>query len=121
MMLMVFVAEGVWIEATPNIIYGIWNTGPIVKANPQLWVAEIFDGFGPHTSFLQETEMPSDSRIVSVKEEGYSSLVNQANDNYIVVMDKIAKKDRKTYLFAHQMFYNKGVADQWGMVVFACL
>jgi hypothetical protein len=44
-----FVTEEAWEEMTPFVITGI-RSMEIVKANPQWWVLEVFDGFGPHIS-----------------------------------------------------------------------
>jgi hypothetical protein len=51
-----FVTEEAWEEMTPFVIEGIRSID-IVKANPQWWVLEVFDGFGPHVSFYKAMKM----------------------------------------------------------------
>jgi hypothetical protein len=75
----------------------------------------IFDGFRHHTSSLQAMQIQADANILFVKEEGDSSHANQAYDKYVATKDKGFKKEIITLLH-NQIFYNKGVVDQLGMV-----
>jgi hypothetical protein len=51
-----FVMEEAWEEMTPFVIKGIRSID-IVKANPQWWVLEVFDGFGRHVSSYKAMKM----------------------------------------------------------------
>jgi hypothetical protein len=73
-----FMTEEAWVQATPSVIKGLRSSDPIVQANPQWWVLEVFDGYGPHTMSLPAMQLRYDSKILSLKEEGDSSHVNQA-------------------------------------------
>ena len=53
----------------------------------------MFDGFGPHTSSMSSMQMRFDNKILSLKEEGDSSHVNQASDKFLAVSDKTAKAE----------------------------
>jgi hypothetical protein len=82
-----FVMEEAWEEMTPFVIKGIRSIDS-VKANPQWWVLEVFDGFGPHVSSYKAMKMRYDNKILSLKEEGDSSHCNQAYDKFVTLCDK---------------------------------
>ena len=66
---------------------------PYVKDNPQWYVIEIVDGFGPHTSSLYAMEEQRKNKIVMLKEEGDSSHVNQGYDKFVSKANKLAKQE----------------------------
>ena len=68
-----FKKEEAWEKPTPHILNGIHKPDHIVAANPQWWMLEVFDGFGPQTSFLKSMQYHSNNKIVVVKKEGYYS------------------------------------------------
>ena len=70
--------EEAWENDTSNITEGLRNIDPKVKANPQYWMTELFDDFGPNTSFFEAMQIQSENKISCVKEEGDSSHCNQA-------------------------------------------
>ena len=76
--------EQVWETTTPSVIKGLRSALYIVNANPQWWVLEVFDEFGPHTSSLSSMKIRFDNNILSLKEEGGSSHVNQAYDKFVL-------------------------------------
>ena len=49
-----FMIEEVWKIMTPSLIKGL-RTMPILKANPQWWMLEIFNEFVPHLPLLIAT------------------------------------------------------------------
>ena len=55
---------------TPKICAGLRKISKIVKANPQWWMLEIFDGFGAHLSLLKAAQVCRKHKILSLKEEG---------------------------------------------------
>jgi hypothetical protein len=85
-----FVTKEAWEEMTPFVIKGIRSID-IVKANPQWWVLEVFDRFGPHVSSYKAMKMQYDNKILSLKEEGDSSHCNQAYDKFVALYDKLLK------------------------------
>ena len=50
---------------------------PYIKANPDWWVLEIFDGFGAHLLDEESLRLRWINKILSLKEEGDSSSINQ--------------------------------------------
>ena len=75
----------------------------------------MFDGFGPHTSSLSSMQIRFDNKILSLKEEGDSSHVNQAYDKFVAVSDKAAKAESLGMLRSN-IYINKCVVCQWGMI-----
>eukprot|EP00978_Attheya_sp_CCMP212_P042533 scaffold260611_cov28-Attheya_sp.AAC.1 len=67
-----FVTEVAWVEMTPIVVKGIRSVA-IVKANPQWWALEVFDGFGPHVSSYEAMKLRYKAKILRLKEEGDSS------------------------------------------------
>ena len=109
-----FMTEAAWIEITPHQIRGIRQL-PFIKANPQWWVLEIFDGFGPHTSSIKAMELRAEANILSLKEEGDSSHVNQAYDQFVAKEDKATGRTTLSAL-RKLVSVTKGVLDQWQLV-----
>ena len=71
-----FMTEEFWEEMTPQLIEGYCSL-PYVKDNPDWWILEAFDGFGPHYSSIQAMSYRWDHKCISLKEEGDSSSINQ--------------------------------------------
>jgi hypothetical protein len=89
-----FMTQGAWVQATPSsVIKGLHSSDPIVQANPQWRVLEVFDGHGPHMMSLPAMQLCYDSKILSLKEEGDSSHVNQAYDKFVAPANKNAKNE----------------------------
>jgi hypothetical protein len=107
-----FVTEEAWEEMTPFVIKGI-RSMDVIKANPQWWVLEVFDGFGPHVSSYCAMKMRYESKILSLKEEADSSHVNQAYDRFVAKSDKSLKREALGLL--RSSVHNK-VIDQWGLL-----
>ena len=59
--------------------------------------------------------MSFDNKILSLKEEGDSSNVNQSSDKFVAVSDKTAKAESLGMLQGN-IYINKGVVCQWGMI-----
>ena len=60
-------------------------------------------------------QMRFDNKILSLKEEGDSSYVNQAYDKFVAVSDKAAKAESLRMLRSN-IYINKCVVCQWGMI-----
>ena len=84
--------EESWLELSPLMSKGI-RCMPFVQDNPQWWVLEILDGFGPHVSSLEAMKIREDHKILVLKEEGDSSHVNQAYDKFVALHDKSKKRE----------------------------
>jgi hypothetical protein len=115
MMATVFMTEEAWVLATPLVIKGLCSSDPIVQANLQWWVLEVFNGHGPHLMSLPAMQLCYDSKILSLKEEGDSSHVNQAYGKFVAPADKSAKIKSLVMLRGRKLV-NKGVVDQWGLI-----
>jgi hypothetical protein len=101
----------------------------VFAAHPQWWMLEIFDGFGAHLLSLTAMQQRLDNKILSLKEEGDSSHVNQACDEFVAkshvnqACDKfVAKSDEVIkgvglLILCGQKLVAKGVVDQWEMVL----
>jgi hypothetical protein len=109
-----FVTEEAWTKMTPSLVRGL-RSMPIVIDNPQWWMLEIFDGFGPHLSSLAAMEIRHDNKILAMKEEGDSSHVNQAYDKFVAKSDKAHKRESLGML-RNAKNVCKGVIDQYGLL-----
>ena len=110
-----FMTEEAGENTTPKIIKGLRNTDPIIKANPQWWMTEVFNGFGPHMSLFKAMQMRAHNKIVCVKEEGDSSHLNHAYNKYVATQDKATNKESLGKLRL-SYFYQNGVLDQWVLI-----
>ena len=71
-----FMTKETWNEISKSIVPGI-RAMPYIKANPDWWVLEIFDGFGAHLLDEESLRLRWINKILSLKEEGDSSSINQ--------------------------------------------
>lgn len=95
-----FITEEAWEEPTPHIVKGLFNADPILAANTQWWMLVMFDGFGPHTSYLKSMQYRANNKIIPVKEEGDYYHCNQAYGKFAANSDKAAKKESLPMFFA---------------------
>ena len=65
-----FMTDEAWEAMTPNVIDGLCNIHPVVAANPQWWMLEIFDGFGSHIRSYTAMQARFENKILCIKEEG---------------------------------------------------
>jgi hypothetical protein len=110
-----FMTEEAWVQATPSVIKGFLSSDPVVQANPQWCILELFDGHGPLTMSLPAMQLCYDSKILLLKEEGDSSHVNQAYGKFVAPANKNAKNESLAMLRGCTLV-NKGVVDQWGLI-----
>ena len=110
-----FMTTEAWERITPSIVRGYRAIDAVVAANPQWWMLEIFDGFGAHLSSLNAMQFRYDNRVLSLKEEGFSSHVNQAYDKFVAKSDKAAQNECLGFQ-RNRLLPCKGVVDQWGLV-----
>jgi hypothetical protein len=109
-----YMTDEAWDEIAPMAAKGIREM-PVIRANPDWWVLEVFDGFGSHTSGLRAMKIRHSSKILSLKEEGDSSHVNQAYDKFVAKGDKATEMRTLSYLRSAKQL-TRGVVDQWHMV-----
>ena len=64
----------------------------VIKDNPQWWALEILDGFGAHLSNVESLRKRFAAKILTLKEEGDSSHVNQAYDKFVARSDKAIQR-----------------------------
>uniref|UniRef100_A0A7S2XM23 Uncharacterized protein n=1 Tax=Attheya septentrionalis TaxID=420275 RepID=A0A7S2XM23_9STRA len=107
-----FVTEVAWLEMTPFVIKGI-RAVDVVKANPQWWALEVFDGFGPHVSSYEAMKLRYEAKILSLKEEGDSSHVNQSYDRFVAKSDKSLKCEGLSLLRSAPHIK---MIDQWAII-----
>jgi hypothetical protein len=110
-----FMTVDAWERMPPNIILGLRNINKYVASNPQWWVLEIFDGFGDHLLSHKANEERFTAKILSLKEEGYTSYVCQAYDKHVAKGDKAAKSLSLSFLRAGFKVSNL-LIDQWSLV-----
>jgi hypothetical protein len=96
-----YMTEVAWETMTPVIVKGI-RSMPHIRDNPQWWVIEVFDGFGPHTSSYYSMKYRYDNKILCLKEEGDSSHVNQAYDKFVAKSDKSLQKEGLSIVRDHR-------------------
>ena len=82
-----FMTEECWEEMTPKYVDG-YRKMPYIVDNPQWWMLEIFDGFGAHYSSLKAMKYRYDKKVLSMKEEGDSSHVNQVRFVVLCVVQR---------------------------------
>jgi hypothetical protein len=92
-----YMTEEAWEEMTPSIVKE-YRALPVVKDNPQWWMIEIFDGFGAHLTSVNALKQYAEAKILSIKEEGDSSLYNQAYDKHVAKSDKLHQRHLLTFL-----------------------
>ena len=78
-------------------------------------MCEIFDGFGSHLNNYEANKLRADNKILSLKEEGDSSSVNQAYDKEVARSDKNVQRDALSVIRKWTNLLN-----QWDLVVCGC-
>jgi hypothetical protein len=113
----VFMTVDAWERMTPNIILGLKNINinKYVAANTQWWVLEIFYGFLSHLLSHKANEERFTAKILSLKEEGYTSHVCQAYDKHVAKGDKAANSLSLSFLRTGFKVSNL-LIDQWVLV-----
>ena len=76
---------------------------------------ETFSGFSDHLSSYEALKIRHDLKILTLKEEGNSSHVNQAYDKFVAKNDKLAK-DVSFGMLRNVKYVSPGVIDQCKIV-----
>ena len=109
-----FMTEECWLRMTPKLIEG-YRSLPIICGNPDWWAVEIFDGFGAHLANYEALKLRWDAKILSVKEEGDASSINQAYDKDVAKTDK--KVQRETLSVVHELEGSNNCITQWHLLI----
>ena len=97
------------------LICGYRKINKYVEANPQWWCLEILDGFGAHFGSHYAMLEREKHKIISLKEEGNSSHVNQAYDRLVAKNDKLEAASSLSLLRKFR-FETGTVIDQWHLI-----
>jgi len=93
-----FMDTATWEKVTPKVVRGYRNINKHVAANPDWWVLELLDGFGAHFASYEALKIRYDNKVLTGKEEGNSSHVNQAYDQDVAKKDKAAAEEALGFL-----------------------
>ena len=88
---------------------------PYIKENPQWWVLELVDGFGSHITNVEANMERSNNKILSLKEEGDSSHINQAYDRLTARSDKSVNREALIWM-QRDKATNAHTIDQWDLI-----
>jgi hypothetical protein len=83
---------------------------PYLKDNPDWYALELLDGFGSHHNCIEANELRYKYIILSLKEEGDTSHVNQAYDRLTSKSDKAIAREGLQFLLKDCAF-NRGIID----------
>lgn len=76
---------------------------------------EILDGFGAHLNNLHANRVRYEAKILSLKEEGDSSSINQAYDKHVAKSDKSVHRVSLGWLRSDRTWC-ADIVDQWGLL-----
>ena len=110
-----FMTIEAWEKITPMLMHGYRKINKYVEANPQWWSLEILDGFGAHFALHYVMLEREKHKIISLKEEGNSSHVNQAYDRLVAKNDKLEAASSLSFLRKFR-FETGTVIDQWHLI-----
>ena len=110
-----FMTTEAWEKMIPMLMRGYRKINKYVEANPEWWCLEILDGFGAHFGSHYAMTERQKNKILSLKEEGNSSHVNQAYDRHVAKNDKLLAANSLSFL--RQFRFKIGsVIDQWSLI-----
>jgi hypothetical protein len=87
-----FMTNDVFLQLAPYLAAGI-RAMPVVCDHSDWWVAISCDGFGSHVNVPLAQDIFSEHKIMVIKEEGDTSHVNQAYDQFVAKKDKAIMRD----------------------------
>eukprot|EP00956_Cyclotella_meneghiniana_P037992 scaffold147505_cov79-Cyclotella_meneghiniana.AAC.1 len=103
-----------WIEISKKIVEG-YRKLPYVVDNPQWWVLELVDGFNAHIFNHEANVDRFDKKVLSLKEEGDSSHINQAYDRLVARSDKAVNREALIWMQRDKVS-NAHTIDQWDLL-----
>ena len=84
---------------------------PSICHNPDWWVLEVMDGFGAHLISEEANPIRFNNKILSLKEEGDSSSINQVYDKYVPKEEKRIQRKNLTFIRESRQ-WNSNITDQ---------
>ena len=91
-----YMTEDAWKEMTPNLVEGYSNM-EVVLDHPNQWLIEIFDVFVVQLYNLEALKHCYDNNIISIKEEGGASHVNQTYNRLVANNDEAVQRGSLGY------------------------
>jgi hypothetical protein len=88
----------------------------LIRDNPQWKVLELLDGFGSHVNCYEANVFRSDHNIISLKEAGNSSHINQAYDRFAAKNDKSVQREALNWL-QRDRIKNAHAITQWDLLL----
>ena len=88
---------------------------PSIFHNSDWWVIEVMGGFGAHPISEEENAIRFKNKIISLKEEGDSSSINQEYDKYVAKEDNRIQHNNLTFI-RNSRHWNSNITDQWGLL-----
>ena len=82
-----FMTDEAWLTIVPKLCKAIRQMNVICE-HPDWWVYLSLDGYGSHVNVTKALEIFAEHQILIVKEEGDTSHVNQAYDQFVAKEDK---------------------------------
>ena len=83
--------------------------------NLDWWVVDVMDGFSAHLISKEANTLRFKNKILSLKEEGDSSFINQANDKYVSNEDNRIQRNNLNFIRESRKC-NYNITDQWGLL-----
>ena len=83
-----FIATDAQENITPILMNTYRRINKYIEANPDWWHLEILDGFGAYFGSHYAIQEHQKYKIISLKEEGNSSHVNQVYDRFVAKNNK---------------------------------
>ena len=111
----VYMTTKAWEEMDPKYCFRLQKLNRHIVSMPEWWMIEIINGFGAHLSSYKALKIRHDLRILTLKEEGYLSHVNQAYDKFVAKTDKMAK-DASLGMLRNAKYVSRGFIDQCKLV-----
>ena len=111
-----YMTDEVYLKIVPRLAAGIWKM-PIIKDHLNWWVLISLDGYRLHINIHEANQIFADHKILIIKEQGDSSQVNQAYDQFVVKKDRIFMWENLQRL--HKLFSASKKIDQWMLVAIA--
>jgi len=104
-----YLTDEVYANLADDLCRGI-RSMPVIVDHPEWWVCVSMDGFGSHVNVESAHECFAEHKILVIKEEGDTSQVNQAYDQFVAKDDKRIIRD-----YLHN-FRRVVKMDQWHVI-----
>ena len=109
-----YMTDEAYLTIVPKLCEGI-SKMKIIRDHPDWWIGITLDGFGSHVNVTETHRIFAKHKILIVKEEGYTSHINQPYDANVALSDK--KIQRMLTNKAHRIVGR--YFDQWYLIAVA--